>query len=361
MHDVVLKAGGVDYAGWKSMRVNSSMERCSSTFELEVSERWPGGAVPPSLIHGGDSCELLLDGGRVIFGYVDTVEFKISAGQHTVRITGRDTVADLIDSSAVYKSGQWRGRNVLQIANDLCRPFGIPVTADVDIGKPFVNFALQSGATVFDELEHLARMRALLLMSDKAGGLIFTRAGNSFLSTRLVLGKNVLDASVSLDMRDRFSSYRFLGQSSGIYFEQAGGITPPTVYTEKHAEAKDDGVKRHRPLVLHATSGDAGSTLQQRANWEASVRRARSTEVSVTVQGWAHRDGLWEPNRIVQTLLPDLRIDDAMLIKSVQFELGAEGTKTQLALTMKDAFSALPIKVAAAPRAYLEGVNAPRK
>ena len=361
MPEVVLKTGGLSYEGWKSVRVLRSMERCSGNFELEVSELWPGGALLPRRIKGGDSCELLLDGARVIYGYVDTVAMQMSASEHSVRITGRDNVSDLIDCSADFKEGQWRGRTILQIAADLCKPFDIPVAADVDIGKPFLSYALQSGASVFEELDRMARMRSLLLVSDGAGGLLFTRAGKRYIPTRLVLGQNVLDASVTLDMRDRFSTYDFKGQSSGFYFEQAGGTTPPAVYTNKHAVAKDDGVKRYRPLILHAEAGDAGSTFQQRVNWEASVRRARSTEVSITVQGWSHADGLWEPNRLVHVQLPDLRIDDALLIRSAQFGLGSDGSKTQLSMTMKDAFSQLPIKVKENPKAYLEGVAASKK
>ena len=143
-------------------------------------------------------------------------------------------------------------------------------------------------------------------------------------------------------MRDRFSTYVAKGQAAGTDFFNG------TAASQVSAKATDLLVTRYRPLVLLGENQDVAASLQQRVQWEANVRAARSTEVEVTVQGWAHPDGLWQPNSLVRLVHEPLRIDADLLITSVTFELSEAGSLAQLSLTRADAFTVLPIKAAAA-------------
>lgn len=342
-----LVTGGRDFAGWKGVRVRRSMVQCAGQFELQVS--WLRSAYDgANRIAPGEACEVLMGDERVITGYVDTVDINIDAASHEVTVSGRDKTADLVDCSAVRRSGQWRGLKIEAIAAELAAPFGVRVRADVDTGTALQSFALQEGETVFEAIERAARIRALLLVSDADGALVITRAGTTRVRTPLVLGENALSMRGTQDMRDRFSSYSIKGQAPGSDFFSGAQVS------QMQAKATDPEVKRYRPLVLMNDAPDLGATLRQRAQWEANVRAARSTEIEVTVQGWRHADGLWQPNALVPVYAEPLLLDDDLLITAVEYQLDERGTTTRLALTRADAFTLLPItaKPAAAASAF---------
>lgn len=341
MPEVVLRTGGQAHGGWKSIRIEQGMDAICGAFDLGVSEMWPG-QPSPRRVQPGQACEVLVDGAVVITGYVDVVQVQHDARQHDVRVAGRDRTADLLDCSALWKTGQWKGRTILQIAQDLCSPFGVPVAADVDVGKALPSFALVQGETVFDALERLARIRALLLVSDGKGGLLITRAGVARVGTALVMGENILAARGSLTLRDRYSQYVAKGQAAGTDFFNGRPAAQIT------ATAADAAVTRYRPLLVLGENQDVAVGLQQRVQWEANVRAARSVEVDITVQGWAHADGLWRPNTLVAVRDQWLGLDHELLVVAVAMELNERGTLATLSLTRPDAFTLLPVPAAPA-------------
>lgn len=337
MHDVQLLAGGSAYGGWKSVQVQLGMEQMAGQFTVGLSERWAGQEVDRQ-VPAGARCEVQIDGETVITGWVDGLRQALDSGRRAVEISGRDATADLVDCSAVAGAGQWRGRRIEQIAAELCAPFGVQVVAEVDTGKPLPSYALQEGETVFEALERAARLRALLLTSDGTGRLVITRAGQRRAPTALVMGENIVGIEVRTDMRDRYSAYTAKGQMPGT------DTTNGAAAAQLRALATDEGVRRHRPLVLTADAPDAGATLQQRAAWEANVRAARSVEVAVVVQGWRHAAGLWRPNTLVRVEAPAVRLEQDMLLSAVQYALDERGTLCELRLTRPEAYTLLPVR-----------------
>lgn len=335
---LTLECAGRAYGGWKSVRVRRSMEQCSGSFQLEVSELVPGQDTT-QLIRAGDACRVLIGKLPVITGWVDAVQIELDKTQHTVVIGGRDATADLVDCSAIRKTGQWRGQKVERIAADLCEPFKVRVQADVDTGAALANFALQEGETAFEAIERAARVRALLVMSTGNGELLLTRAGLRRSPTDLVLGKNLLSARGTLDLRDRFSQYICKGQAPGT------DLVHGTQVSQMKATAADVGVTRYRPFILHGEAADVNASLRQRVDWERNVRLARSTQFDLKVHGWSHAQGPWLPNTLVRVNAPALRVvDEDLLISAVDFSLDERGTTTDLTLTRADAFSLLPMK-----------------
>lgn len=338
---LTLLTAGTAYGGWKAVRVSRRMDHASGAFELGVTQVWPD-ARSPRRIEPQQRCEVLIDETPVVSGYVDAVEVSIDGAQQVVQVAGRDATADLVDCSAVRTPGQWRGQRIERIAEDLAAPFGVPVRAAVDTGKPLTSFALQEGETVFEAIERAARIRALLLMTDGRGALVITRAGLNRVAMPLVLGNNILAMRATLDMRDRFSAYTAKGQAPGSDL-----FNGPQV-AQISARAVDPQVTRYRPLVLVGDAPDLAASLNQRVQWEANVRAANSTSVEITVAGWFHNDGLWEPNSLVYVSAPDVRLDDELLISAVEYSLDERGPLCTLSLTRADAFTLLPIKQAAA-------------
>lgn len=334
MPDVLLTVGGRRYAGWQTVRIRRGIEQIAGAFELTVSERWPGRKTPWP-IRPGDACTMAADGTTVITGHVDDVLPGFDATSHSLRVTGRDATGELVDCSAVHPSGTWEARTLLQIAGELCQPFGIPVSGPD--GKPFRRFSLQQGETVHEAIERLCRFRGLLPVSDGQGGLVLTTAGTERVPVRLVQDENILAASGRLSNRDRFSRYTVKGQMSGDDF------TEPEQHAAPSATVDDPGVMRYRPLIVIAEGpGDSGQ-LKDRARWEAAVRRGRSSLVALTVQGWSHPGGLWQPNTRVIVTSPWLQMDAEMLIVAVTLVLDEQGTRTELEVCKPEAFKRLAL------------------
>lgn len=330
-----LNVDGYFYGGWKTLRVTRSIEQLAGTFDLSVTERWPG-QPNASPIKPGQESLLLLDGDPVITGYVDTLAPDYDSQQHSLHVTGRDKTCDLVDCSAIYKSGQWHNVKVDQLARDLLKPYGIKVIVEVDVGSAFSSFNIQEGESVFECLDRAARMKALLLTSSPLGDLVITRAGKTRLDCELIEGVNIKAARAEFSWSERFSIYTAKGQGRlGEDGEQSHAA--PT------ARVTDPVVSRHRPLIVLAESHTENVSLKDRVEWERNVRRGRSARGSITVQGWRRPDGaLWMPNMLVAVTSPMLWLNNAeMLIVGCTWTLDERGTNTELAIARPEAFQLL--------------------
>jgi prophage tail gpP-like protein len=328
-----LKVNGDYYGGWESVNIERGIEQIAGTFELSVTDRWNTDQGQQAFgLQPGQACEVLVDGQTVITGYTDSVNPSYDARSHSITVSGRDKTADLVDCSAIYKSGQWSNKKIEQIAADLVAPFGIQVIVAADTGAALPIFAIQEGASVFEELERAAKMRALLLMSDGLGNLLLTRAGTVKSPTGLTEGENILTANGKFDWKDRFSDYIVKGQSKGD--DDNYGET----VAHRAASVKDAGINRYRPLIVIAEDQDGNATLRQRAEWERNVRSGRGARATITVQGWTVNGQLWQPNTLTWLRSPRLSADRQMLIVSVGFSLDESGTVTTLELANPHAF-----------------------
>ena len=333
MPDVAeLQVDGVRYGGWKSIRISRGIEQIAGAFELGLTERWAGQDLPRP-IRPGDECEVMVDGETVITGYVDDARPSYDKESHAVTVSGRDRTGDLVDCSAIHKSGQWANARLDKIARDLCAPFGIKVHAEVEVGRAFGSFSLNEGEAVFECLDRAARLRAVLLVSDGRGGLVIARAGATRAPAQLVEGENILAASGDFSWRERYSRITVKGQGRGD--DENNGATVAHVA----ARVDDASITRYRPLIVLAEDQDRAGTLKDRAEWEMGVRMGRGSRASVTVQGW-HADAstLWQPNRLVHLRSPYLGADIDLLIVSATYILDESGTRTEMELVRPEAF-----------------------
>ena len=132
LEEAVLKLGGATYGGWTSIRVSRSLAMVAGTFELTLTDKYPG-AQQTYKFKMGEPCSVLLGGHTVITGYVDTIRPSYREGDHTITVAGRDKTADLADCSHVGPPAQWKNQTLLQIAQAVCRPFGITVAFEAPV------------------------------------------------------------------------------------------------------------------------------------------------------------------------------------------------------------------------------------
>jgi len=325
MLDVRLTVNGQDYTGWTGITASRSIETISGTFSLTASSEWPELQIYRAL-RPSDACVLKMEGETVFTGRIDDVMPSYSKEDHSVSIAGRDATGDLVDCSALHTPAEWHGLKLDEIATILLKPFGLKVTTVTDLGAAFDKFSIDQGETVFEAIERMCRMRAVLPTSDVYGNLVLTRAGSSRAEVSLERGQNILSGSGQFSHRDRYSDYIVKGQQPGTEYLEPADIA------QVKGTSTDKALGRYRPKVILAE--DVANTVQanDRASWDASVQAARSRKCSYTVQGWREKPGgkLWMPNRLVHIKDDWFDIDMEMLITSVTFSRGDQGTTTQL-------------------------------
>lgn len=338
MDNVTLTVGGQNHEGWTGVRITRGIDRIAGNFTLELTDKWPG--QPSSRpLQPGQACTVAVDGQIVITGHIDDVEPEYDADRHTVNVSGRDRTGDLVDCAAIHKSGEWKDKTLDSIARDLCSPFGIPVSVQTDVGGPLVHaFAIEQGETAFEALERAARMRGVLLMSDGRGSLVLGRAGTARINTELREGENIKTASGRFSMRGRFSRYIGKGTRPG------GGFGSGSDVSEVLAEVTDSGVKRYRPTILIADGNADTGSMKQRVTWQRNINYGRAVQAQITVQGWQHSGGIWQPNQLVPIRSAMIGLDDELLISKVELiKNNEEGTMTRLTVTRREAFDVEPL------------------
>lgn len=334
MPDVTLKVNGREYTGWKTARVTRGIESAAGSFSLSVSAPWD--------IARGDACALEVGGEVVITGAVDRKRISFAAGEHTIEVGGRDRTGQLVDCSAVLEKWDFFRVPVLTFATKIAQPFGVPVAlqAGLVLGDAPARLSVDPGDSAFEAVERACRAAALLPVADGRGGLLLTRAGATRATTALVEGENILSGSSEDDETGRYRTYTVRGQHAGT--DELSG--EPAAAAE--GSAQDLGVANEaRVLLVRAEGNVTRAAAQRRAQWEATVRAARSWTATVTVQGWTQAGGaLWPVNALVFVRSPTLELSEEMLISQVVYNLDeSSGTTTELTLRLPGAFTPEPV------------------
>lgn len=337
MSDVRLKVNGILYGGWKTVRIQRSIEQIAGKFELTVTERWAGQDTPRP-IRPGEECQVLIDGEPVITGYIDDVDIIYNDTSHTVAVSGRDKTGDLVDCSTSLKDKQWAGQSLFQMAERFCSPFKIAVVAEVDAPEKFRTITTETGASVFEALDAAAKVRAVLLISDGNGRLLITRASQERIQTVLWLGDNVRACSATFSHKDRYSEYTVLGQGAADDFNYGSAAAHAS------GRATDAFIERHRPLTIISDRDTNLAQAQTTAEWERNVRYGQSQRLRYTVAGWHYETGkLWPINRLVPVRDDLLGLDVDRLITGTEFILDESGERSEITLMPREAFDLIPL------------------
>lgn len=336
--EVTLRVNGIDFGGWKEIEIVAGIERQARDFTLSVTQRWPGATDIPRRIKQGDVCEVFIGADKLLTGYVDATPIRYDARSMTIGVKGRSKTADLVDCSAVHKTGQWRNTKIERIAADLASPFGLEVIADASTGAAIAEHQIQPGETAFECIDRLLKLRQLLSTDDADGRVIFIKTGTGgHATTSLEYGKNILGGDAPLDYKDVFSNYTVTGQRSGSdndWGDAAAGAS---------ASISDSTITRHRPLIIIQSGQVNMQICADRARFERAHRAAKALETTYTVQGWRQADGsLWLPNQLVQVVDPIIGFDGTFLVVEVAFRKSDAGTTTALRIGLEAGYIPSP-------------------
>ena len=339
MNDSVkLTVNELDYAGWKSVRIEVGLERIARSFELSVTDHWPGSVDQIRRIAPGDLVEIRIGTELVCTGYVDATPIDYDAQGITLMIRGRSLTADLVDSSAVNTTGQFKGLSAEAIAGQLAANYGLSVVSEVATGTVITDHQIQQGETAFESLDRIAKQRQILITDNAAGNVVLASPGSGGTAySALELGNNILSASAGFDFTDVYSQYSVKGQKSGTD-DSYGAQTAQSFGT-----AIDSKVTRKRVLIVRQEGQADSQTCQQRASYEQQIRRAKAGEIRYRVAGWRQGNGaLWATNTTVAIVDAIMAVNTALLISEVTYTLDEGGMITELVVIPASAFATEP-------------------
>lgn len=349
MSEVRLHVNGRRYGGWKSIQITRSIQTFAGAFSLGVSEAWAGRESRP--IAEEDRCQVSIDEEVVIDGYVDKRQPRLAAESRPLTISGRDLSAVLVDCSVVLKQWSFANITIADLVAKLAAPFDIAVSVQGDLPLtrlPKVD--VHPGDKVSAVIGRAAKTSGVLVVSDGAGGVHITRAGERK-AEALIQGRNILEAWCDFDSTKRYCRYVAYSQVSGS--DKAFGVAAAAI----KVEAFDEGVRRKdRVLLVRPKTAHGAADLRRRVDWEARVRAAKAETVHVTVKGWRQpNETLWPINALTFVDAAAIGIMGELLIVQAEYSLDdSGGQKTMLTLMRPDAFIPEPTvaKVKAAGNAF---------
>jgi prophage tail gpP-like protein len=395
---VTLEVDGLTFEGWKSVKVTQSIKQGAIAFGLQVTEKWYVRSEAWR-IQPGAAARLLIDGILVCTGFVDAPEFEIDDQDHSVNISGRSRACDLVDSSTVVPGGNFRGADALSIISAIVQPYGIAVHVDdpedaptrvanarfgksggaslhkvgkkLGPGKSRIgNFEINQGEKAYETIQRLCKLSGLLVFSRPDGDIQIARAGQDRYSFQL---PTVRHAQATFDWSKRFSEYIGKGQQSDPHFGNAGAaavvwtnaehaayvkkaqahlapsasVTDPQIATYTSPTGKQ--TTRYRPCIVRPEGPTDHAATLERTKWQMARDYGESINLKVKVRGFHAPDGtLWQVNRLIHVTDERLNLDHELLIVSVEFNKGADGTLTEMELAPQGAFTPEPVPASSA-------------
>lgn len=361
LNEVSILVDGQVYKGWKSARIECSIEQISRAFALSVTDDFPGNESFRRL-RPGQEAQLFIGSDVVCTGYITSTPIRYDAKSVTVQVQGKSKTVDLVDCcspwAAIAPSGggagkksdswqdvkgvkettkpvqpaktvnkSWHNQTAKQIIADLCAPYSIRVVCEVkDLNTKLVNFTVNPGEKVFESINRLLTKENLIVTDNEYGDLVITEPGFAGkCSDSLEVGKNILSGSANFDLSKVFSTYVVLGQHKGSDLEFGKEVC------QDKGLSVDDRMDRYRLLVIKDTGQSSNSLTKNRAEFEKNLRYAQTQQSTHAIQAWRDsKGGLWRLNSLASLSDRLLGMKGAYLISRVVFSLDSSGSKTEL-------------------------------
>lgn len=342
--EIHLLVNGSRYFGWKSARITQSIEAIADSFDITVVDHWPG-REEGWTIQEEDECEVVVDGVSMLKGWIDVRSPSFSGQGRSLSYSGRSKSSVMVDCSIIPAGWTFRNETLGSMVAKIAEQFGVEVLADdglADLAVPR-KISVAPGERAFELINRLARDAGVLVVAE-GDALRITRSGTQRSTESLIEGENIINGNATYDHTQRYRQYILVSMPHGSDNNNGQALRVKAI-------GNDDGVTREeRALLLRPKKGITLDFAQQRVDWEARIRAAKSEKASVTVHRWQRRDGtLWETNELVYVKSPTLGIDGQMLISELSFTLDQQGEMTQIELVRPDAFEPEPTEPIKSP------------
>lgn len=322
-------ANGRKFSYWTGAKISRSLDHISASFSLNLVARDPIGNVVK--LFPGDSVEIAVDGTTVIKGYVEKFSTSFSAGSNTFSVSGSEISCDIADC-CVDNPMEWQNKTLDQIISDICGRFGLFFKNEmgVDVGKPLKKFSVDPGVKALETMTKLCKERGIVPCSNGLGQIYLLKPSACPRGPELKQGVNLMSASVDFSINDRYSAYYVYGSGKAK--------------SKVKAVKTDNDVGRYRPLLIVDSNATQKESVEARADWEYTIRKAKSMGFRCSVHGWSHEGGVWVPGIMCSFSAPDLCVEEPvdLLVSSVEYGWGDGGETTDLVLVSPDVYLPQP-------------------
>lgn len=351
---IEIEFDGQRFTGFTEARVSRSVEAVSGSFSVTVK----GGREGQPFKRGG-AVKFFVDSELFLTGFIEQMTVTYNASDHQTRLSGRSKTADLIDShvdgTIELNPSAGDGFTLTQLAKQIIDNIGLDIIVDdtlvLDL-KPFKGDSPASGEVAekgFDIIERYARKRQVFLTTDGDGNLVFVRGDQGRQGAVLIhvtppkdtSNNNILDGEINIDDSERFNKYIFHSQGNPTFFAKSDIPKDNENLVGRRSDCDDPDIRPSRVLQLQAENSTDIEELEERARWEADIRKSRSLVYTYRVVGHSGGVGIYKPNRIIR-VIDDFAFenDTELLIKDVTFEVSNDGgNTTSLNLVRKNAFT----------------------
>jgi prophage tail gpP-like protein len=353
---ITLEVNGNRYEDWTNASCEIRLDALSNTFGFTATSR--DGQPLPFL--GGESCRVYVENQLVLTGHIELVNGNGRANaNHVVQLSGRDKTGDLLDST-IGSLGTLTAPITMKqlcemVISFITSPGDSPSIQVIDqaIPAPFTEredlMDPQPGQPAFEFLEKYARKRQVLLTSNEYGNLVIAQSSGIQTAAKIVNQRgdpnglnNVLEYEFSYDQTGRYNLYKALSQLNPVPLSVTGIAKAGSVVEQGDTlDVIDREVRRGRQLTLITEAFMSDKFTQDRATWEANIRKARGKIYSCVLDGHVDSTGaVWEINRLPHVIDEDAKINSRMLINSVTFKMDEEeGSTTALGLVNSKAYT----------------------
>lgn len=340
---------GQKFRDWTTVQVRRDYGKLSfDHFSLTVAEVSKSASTWDSLkLRPGDPVTITLAGEKFIDGEIMVRQAVLNATAHAVQLQGMSRSANLNKGSFEGGTGQFKEFTFPQIANSICGRQKPPIkfiAKDPPPGwdKPFRDTQVYHGESDFQFLERLARMRGIVLTTDKDGNLVggSIKGGGKGAAT-LTEGKNIVSITAVMQNASLTSKIKVTGQQKGgdNILEKDAAHVSATAENPAATDGKTKVIVAEQPI----TKQDA----KLRADMEMARSIAESVQVQIVVQGWLKPGGgLWDVGEMVTVVAPSVFPNEggrvALYIQALTFSQSPEtpGSITTLELVLSDGFVA---------------------
>jgi prophage tail gpP-like protein len=341
-----IRINGTPFFLWKSATVQRSIDSNAGSFRFSNSSGAPLSDYP---VKTGDFVEILIAGVRKIAGFVDEINGSQDKETHTIEISGRDNIADLIDSSIPDSAKVTEGPvSLKKLIENVISAIGasINVIVKVDDISDFTSQDLQaggSGETCMAYLVSFARKRQVYLVPDGSGNLLIYRPDKSIKAVTPILhqvggiSNNVVTYSFRQSQANRFNKYLCRSQDN-FGFDPFGDYSGDG--TDRKNSVIDNYIRSSRYLEIQAENSMTEQECSERAAEESNIRRAFGTEYVASLPGVTQSNGeLWDFGQFVTVIDEYVDITGNFLIKSVEYAIDISGgTRIQITCVPQDAY-----------------------
>jgi prophage tail gpP-like protein len=285
-------------------------------------------------------------GGELVFtGTMMAVNPVITPDSKSFSISCYSTPGVLNDCNPSPSSYpiEFDGQRIKDIANKLCRPFGINVIYEAPIGPIFERVSCGTTSKILGFLSGLAAQRNSIITNNEKGDLVFKQ------SVKTGEPVAILKQSQSpvVEIKHRFRPQAYYSDVVGV---EPIGLQIPSLVSSSLFPAKNKFLtEAYRPQAFRINDA-LNPNNQEIANTKLARMFANVASFDVTVSTWrdSKNNQLWQPNTTVILNAPDSMVynDYEFIIRRVSFFNDSSSRTATLNLVMPGVFSGqLPDKL----------------